>query len=93
MSFWTWLASGVLILFVLFLHQAYIDSGRKIGKAFADMYHTFVVKGDIFSTSVIFIFALLGPTLIPLIAYFFFRNWRDGLGYDENGNIDYPWRE
>ena len=90
MSFFEWYSIGFVIVFILFAQQAYRDY-RSVKKAAFDMYDTFIRRADILSTSVILITCLLGPLLLPIIAYFQFRSWQNGLAVDDEGNIDYPW--
>ena len=90
MSFLTWYGIGLVILFVLFAQQAYRDNAT-IKKAAGEVFDIFIRRADKLSTIVIFTVALLGPLLLPIIAYFQFRAWQNSLAVDEDGNRDYPW--
>jgi len=92
MNFFEWYGIGIVILLILFAQQGYRDY-RTIKKAASEVYDIFIRRADKLSTSVILLVALLGPLLLPMIAYFQFRAWQYGLAVDEDGNRDYPWSE
>jgi uncharacterized BrkB/YihY/UPF0761 family membrane protein len=90
MSFLQWYGSGIVILLALFGWQAYTLNDT-IRQAVDEVYDIFIRKADVLSTSILLILSLLGPLLLPAIAYFKFREWQDSLAVDEDGNRDYPW--
>ena len=92
MNFLVWYGIGLIILFVLFAQQAYMDY-RSIKKAANDLYDTFIRRGGALSTGVLLVAALFGPLLLPMIAYFKFRTWQNSLAVDDEGKLDYPWRK
>ena len=92
MNFFEWYGIGLVILLILFAQQAYRDF-RSVKKTAFDLYDTFIRRGDVLSTTVILVTALLGPLLLLIIAYFQFIAWRNGLSVDENNNVEYPWRK
>ena len=90
MNFFEWYGSGLVILLILFAQQAYRVYGT-IKKAAYEVYDILIRGADKLSTSVILLVALLGPLLLPIIAYFQFRSWQNGLAVDEDDNREYPW--
>ena len=90
MNFFEWYGIGIAILFVIFAKQSY-ESNSTIKDAAFEMYHIFIRKADVLSSGILLLAALLGPLLVPIIAYFEFRAWRDNLAIDDEDNRDYPW--
>jgi len=92
MNFFEWYGTGIVIILALFCWQAYTLNDT-IMKAVDEVYDIFIRRADGLSTSLLLVLALLGPLLIPAIAYFKFREWQDSLAVDDDDNIDYPWRD
>lgn len=92
MSFLEWYGTGIVIIIALFSWQAYKDTDT-IAKAADEVYDIFIRKASVISTGILLIVTLLGPLLLPAIAYFVFRAWHDSLPIDEDDNKDYPWSD
>ena len=90
MIFLQWYVIGVAIVVLLFVQQAIRDNVT-LKKAYDEVYDLFIRRADKLSTVILLLVALLGPLLIPAIAYFQLRSWQDSLAVDEDGNRDYPW--
>lgn len=90
MNFFEWYGTGIIIILVLFSWQAYVLHDT-LKKAANELYDVFIRKANMLSTVCLLVVALLGPLLIPIIAYLKFRDWQDGLAVDEDDNKDYPW--
>jgi hypothetical protein len=92
MNFFEWYGTGIVIIIALFSWQAYKDNDT-IAKAADEVYDIFIRKASVISSSILLIVTLLGPLLLPVIVYFIFHAWRDGLAVDEDDNKDYPWSD
>ena len=93
MNFLIWYGIGIAtIMITLFIESCrHNPKTRRIRQSFSDLYSILYKEADWFSNILLALFALLGPLLLVIFAYFITRNWYDSLPVDEDNKRAYPW--
>lgn len=95
MNFLIWYGIGIATIVITLFAEAYKRSpkNRRIRRSFSELYSIFYKEANWVSNILLVPFALLGPLLPIIFAYFIARNWYDVLPEDEDGKKVYPWND